>query len=549
MTDLKPENIFVTEQLEEQGRELVKIVDFGIAQDATQPRPGESLVDPMGSTGQMPVPTEEEEAELLGAHSADRNRFTIPGTLLGTPLYMSPEQAQRLPTDARSDQYSFGCILYEMLTGTAPFQAGTLSELLDLHIKTSPVPPRRRLPGLLISSRLESLVLRLLEKDREKRFPSMREVEQALHEEIDLLLLERGEKVAVSRQTAARLSDPALAARRRRRFWGSMLLAIVMLCGGVYTWRSVERSHKAVSKETLLPGELLRLRSSAVATLIDLTRTTDPEIRLPAITALGQTREEWLEPALEQLLASPDSETQAQAANALGRLGARAALPTLRALGERTQSAHVFVAVAAARIGLGEAEAERQLEAALGIPDSELAYQAALSLCERRHAKARSLLANRAIRWDLPRPMAVDLWARLVQCGDPAARDKLRAEMVSSEVLDVPILAATKLAQFGDPEGVAFLQRLIERPEYALRALRALAQSGVKVEAEQFRRILEDRTASVSIRVYAAQGLGYVGRPFDARLLGSEMAASSDPRLREALAISILQLSQRPQSA
>ncbi len=543
--DLKPENIFLIDQEGQDGsREAVKIVDFGIAQhDGMGPPRTSSSIDPMGSTGEMAIPVEDLEAKEPIAEKTDSMRFTLPGTLLGTPLYMSPEQAQGLPTDARSDQYAFGCVLYEMLSGCVPFEVVTVSDLLEKHIKTRPVPPRKRVSDLVISDRLEALVMRLLEKDREARFPSLREVEQTLSEEIDLMLLQRGEKVTISRITAALLNDPVLAAqRRRRRIWLSVLALVVLVGGGLGTWQWMERRGGPVIEEKLLPGELPRLRATAVATLMDLTRTTDPELRLPAILALGQTRDASLEPSLEELLASPDGETQAQAALALGRLGSPSALPSLRALGERSPAAQVQVAVAAARVQLGEAAAEQKLEAALGKRDSELAYRAALVLCEKQNIKAREILAERAFRWDLARPMAVELWARLVQCGDTAARDKLRAEMVNGESLDLPLLAASKLAQLNDPEGLDFLHRLVDRPEYTLRAWRALAQSGKKVDPAIFRHVLEDRSMVGGSRIQAAQGLGYVGRVFDARLLGDELQATTNGRLRQALAMAILLL-------
>jgi serine/threonine protein kinase len=549
--DLKPENIFLVDQEGQDGsRDFVKIVDFGIAQYAGQTPTPMSLIDAMGSTAEVPLALAESRGDpgLAAATGAEAEsvRFTIPGTLLGTPLYMSPEQAQGLVTDARSDQYALGCILYEMLTGQVPFSVTTVAELLEKHIKIRPPPPRQRLAGLQIADRLEALVMRLLEKHRDHRYASMREVEQVLSEEVDLLLLERGEKVTVSRRVAAQLQTAALAGRKWRALWIVALLAAAV-SGSLWGWQWMEHRRVPPVETTLLRGELTRLKDNAVSTLIDLTRRTDPEVRLPAILALGQVREAWLEPSLEELLLSPDEETQAQAATALGRLGAGKALPLLRALGERSQAAHVQVAVAAARLQLGDVAAERQLQDALAQGSSELGYQAALVLCEKHNPKAREILAERALRWDLSRPMAVDLWARLAQCGDGAARDKLHAEMVSGEVLDVPLLAATKLAQLNDTEGLDFLHRLVERPEYALRAWKALAQAGAKVDPEQFRHVLGDPNQAVSAHVLAAQGLGVSGELVDTRLLGDELTQTSDGRLREALAIAILQLSRLEQ--
>jgi serine/threonine protein kinase len=150
--DLKPENVFLT--VTEDGDEIVKIVDFGIAQlksneeshdDASRPR-----------------------------------RLTRTGMIFGTPEYMSPEQAKGASIDLRSDIYSLGIILYEMVSGAVPFSGTTFMAVLTAHL-THPIPPLRAIaPDLTISCELERAILRCLEKDREKRFQSMRDLAAAL---------------------------------------------------------------------------------------------------------------------------------------------------------------------------------------------------------------------------------------------------------------------------------------------------------------------------------------------------------------------------------
>jgi hypothetical protein len=134
--DLKPENIMLLDD------GTLRVMDFGIA-------------------------------KML-----NREKLTATGTALGTPLYMSPEHLNSKKLDARSDVYSLGVILYEMLTGRPPFSGDDPMKVISSHLSRKPPSPRAIRPA--ISPELEALVLRMLEKTPQRRFASVGEVERAL---------------------------------------------------------------------------------------------------------------------------------------------------------------------------------------------------------------------------------------------------------------------------------------------------------------------------------------------------------------------------------
>lgn len=143
--DLKPDNLMV-ETFD--GRDFVKILDFGIAQSQA----------PQAKVGPL----------------------TRQGAIVGTPQYMSPEQAMADAVDARSDLFSLGTILYEMLTQTSPFAGKNLPDILIAVTRHHPPPPSAVRPDADIDPRLEAICLRAMKKEPDLRYQSAEEFRAAL---------------------------------------------------------------------------------------------------------------------------------------------------------------------------------------------------------------------------------------------------------------------------------------------------------------------------------------------------------------------------------
>ncbi len=159
--DVKPENIF----LETRGADtdFVKVLDFGIAKIISG-----------GGDGAPKGPA-----------------LTAAGQTLGTLEYMSPEQLMGLALDGRSDLYAVGVLAYELLTGRHPFVSRSSGEMITAHLKTVPEAPSKVAPQRAIPPLVDAIVLRLLEKDRARRYRDAAELQADL-KRVEALLASPG---------------------------------------------------------------------------------------------------------------------------------------------------------------------------------------------------------------------------------------------------------------------------------------------------------------------------------------------------------------------
>lgn len=135
-------------------------------------KPGNIMISRTGNVYQIDLGI----AKFLG--NAGSSTGSITGSMIGTPQYMAPEQAQGKPIDGRADIYSLGIVLYQLLVGDPPFNADTVYGLIYDHISTPPVPPRQHDPS--ISVEIEQVIMRCIAKDPADRFSSVEELLAAL---------------------------------------------------------------------------------------------------------------------------------------------------------------------------------------------------------------------------------------------------------------------------------------------------------------------------------------------------------------------------------
>src|SRR6516225_4615571 len=200
--DLKPGNVMVS-GAEEQGRAgLVKVLDFGLAK----------LVERADNS----------DLEMTESIRNEKGFATEEGTIVGTISYMSPEQAEGRKVDVRSDIFSFGALLYEMVTGRKAFQGDSKVSTLSAILREDPKPASQVVEG--VPHELERIIGRCLRKSPERRFQTAADLKVALEE-----LKEESDSGSLG-------AAPVLAKPRRRRLAGMAALAVLIALAATMMW-------------------------------------------------------------------------------------------------------------------------------------------------------------------------------------------------------------------------------------------------------------------------------------------------------------------------
>jgi serine/threonine protein kinase len=253
--DIKPSNIMVKRNGE------VKLMDFGIA------------------------------------HTRNLEAITMPGTLIGTPAYMSPEQVLGQPLDARSDIFSFGIVLYEMLTGVKPFTDEETRAVTAKIMKDGFTSPRR--VNSAIPCGVQRIIKKCLRKKPQRRYASMMDLEKKLGKRLagrttkaasllrisDYLVSRKVFEAAPEQETMIITGKPRASARFSNAVAAGSMFLLLGAAAGAYHYYRTMQEQSAVQPPAALPAAAAPLVTRPQATASSAATVTSPPAGIPAVTS------------------------------------------------------------------------------------------------------------------------------------------------------------------------------------------------------------------------------------------------------------------------
>jgi len=292
--DIKPANIFVTK------RGHAKVLDFGLAKVV----PVVGKLGDVGATAASTVTLEE--------------HLTSPGQAVGTIAYMSPEQVRAKELDSRTDLFSFGGVLYEMVTGTLPFRGESSGVIFKEILDGTPTPAARFNPDL--PPKLEEIISKCLEKDRNLRYQHASDIRT------DLQRLKRDTE-------SARIPAARAEASHRRMLWKTVVptvLAAIVLAGGGYLY--LHRAPKLTEKDTIVLADFANSTGDVIfddtlKTALNVSLRQSPFLNVLSDSEAAKTLQQMTRPASTKL--TPDvarelcqrAGSRAYLAGSIGSLG------------------------------------------------------------------------------------------------------------------------------------------------------------------------------------------------------------------------------------